>query len=98
MWEKLHAEYEEILNQLNPDFVGSCQEAYNKRKQEVDDATALSEEYDKQRQIAASVVSKETWQNADRRFTDEDLADLSKLYKDGSYENSNMFSYILMMR
>ena len=91
MWEKLHAEYEEILNQLNPDFVGSCQEAYNKRKQEVDDATALSEEYDKQRQIAASVVSKETWQNADRRFTDEDLADLSKLYKDGSYENSNMF-------
>lgn len=91
MWEKLHAEYEEILNQLNPDFVGSCKEAYNKRKQEVDDATALSEEYDKQRQIAASVVSKETWQNADRRFTDEDLADLSKLYKDGSYENSNMF-------
>ena len=91
MWEKLHAEYEEILNQLNPDFVGSCQEAYNKRKQEVDDATALSEEYDKQRQIAASVVNKETWQNSDIHFTEEDLADLSKLYKDGSYENSNMF-------
>src|SRR5699024_3380779 len=41
MYNKLHQEYLDILNQLDPDFVGSCQEAYNIRKQEVDDATEV---------------------------------------------------------
>lgn len=117
MWEKLHAEYEEILKQLsdgslqltdelddplldhvdnnlvvdNPISSGSCQEAYNQRLNEVNRATQTLNYYDKMRKQSSDTVNKETWKNNDIHFTIEDLTALSKLYKDGSYENSNMF-------
>ena len=117
MWEKLHAEYEEILKQLDANFYqltdelnnlltdqtdsilvldntsysGSCQKAYNTRLNEVNAATELLNQYDEARKKSATLVQKDTWKNGDITFSDFDLSSLSKLYKDGSYENVNMF-------
>lgn len=91
MYDKLHAEYLEILNQLNPNFVGSCQEAYDTRKQEVDAATNILNEYDTNRQNIVKAITKETWNNNDISFTETDLSNLSKLYIDNTYSNDNMF-------
>ena len=91
MYNKLHQEYLDILNQLDPDFVGSCQEAYNIRKQEVDDATEVLNQYDETRKSIMESVAKETWKNDDISFSETDLANLSKLYIDNTYTNQNMF-------
>ena len=89
--EEMYKKYLEIQNQLNPNFIGSCMEAYNKRKQEVDDATALSEEYNKKRTEIAKVYDKAFWKNGNDSFSNEDLALLSHLYIDNTYVNENMF-------
>lgn len=89
--EEMYKKYLEIQNQLNPDFIGSCMEAYNKRKQEIDDATALSDTYNEKRTEIAKVYDKAFWKNGEDSFTNEDLALLSHLYIDNTYVNENMF-------
>lgn len=89
--------YLEAINQLDPNFVGSCQEAYNQRKEEVDNATSIQDSYDKQRKDIVIKVTKETWiheksdGSKEYSFTETDLSDLSALYVDGDYTNTNMF-------
>lgn len=93
--EKMYAKYLDALNQLDGSYVGGCQEAYNQRKAEIDTATALRDEYDKERTDTANAVDKETWKHKSNgktySFTVDDLAELSKLYIDGDYINENMF-------
>lgn len=91
----MYEKYIEAIKQLDPNFVGSCQEAYNLRKSEVDSATAIQDEHDKARKDVMKKIDKTTWthQEADKNysFTKLDLSDLSALYVDGDYTNSNMF-------
>lgn len=89
--EEMYKKYLEIQNQLNPNFIGSCMEAYNQRKQEVDDATALSDTYNEKRIQIAKVYDKVFWKNGEDHFTNEDIALLSHLYIDNTYVNENMF-------
>lgn len=95
---KMYELYLEAVNQLDPNFVGSCQEAYDLRKSEIDDATAIQDEHDKARKDIVQKVDKLTWthqksENTDEvySFTETDLEDLSTLYVDGDYTNTNMF-------
>ena len=90
MYEKMHQEYLDIMNQLDPDFSGSCQEAFDLRQSEVDDATALLNQYDAERKDIAKSVDKSTWKHNDYEFTESDLEELSHLYVDNDYENNNM--------
>ena len=91
MYDKLHEEYLNILNQLDPNFIGGCQEAYNIRQKEVDDATKILNQYDTERKNIVNIVAKETWKNNDISFTKSDLVSLSRLYIDNTYVNDNMF-------
>lgn len=70
---QMYQKYLDALNQLDPDFVGSCREAYNQRKQEIDDATAILNQYDEVRKQCSKNVDKETWVNNDTELflTDE---------------------------
>lgn len=89
--DKMYEKYLDAVNQLNPDFIGSCAEAYAIRKQEVDDATAVQKQYDDERKDIVKNASKETWTNGDSSFTKADLSELSKFYIDTDYTNPNMF-------
>lgn len=88
---KMYEKYLEAINQLNPDFIGGCQEAYNKRKQEIDDATSLSDQYNTERKELAKAYDKQQWNNNGYSFTKADLKILSHLYIDNTYTNDNMF-------
>lgn len=89
---QMYQKYLDALNQLDPDFIGSCQEAYIQRKQEIDDATAILDQYDELRKQCSKKTDKETWVNNDENyFTAEDLENLSRLYIDTTYTNENMF-------
>lgn len=93
--EKMYEKYVDAKNQLDGSYVGSCQEAYNQRQEEIDAAAKVRDEYDKSRKSAAKEIDKEYWvysQNGkEYSFANEDLRDLSRLYYDGDYENTNMF-------
>lgn len=102
---QMYNKYLDAINQLNPNFIGSCQEAYDKRKQEIDNATALLNQYDEVRKQCTKNVEKETWVNHNSEvfltdennsaegiyFTSEDLECLSHLYIDTDYTNQYMF-------
>lgn len=93
----LYEKYLKAVNQLNPDFVDSCAEAYALRQSEVDTATELLNQYDAARKEAYQNANKGTWKHKkpdsdeSYSFTIYDLAVLSKLYIDGTYTNDNMF-------
>lgn len=93
--EKMYEKYIDAKNQLDESYIGSCQEAYTKRQKEIDAATKVRDEYDKSRKSAAKEIDKECWIHSQNgktySFTNEDLRDLSQLYYDGDYENTNMF-------
>lgn len=99
--EKMYGKYIDAKNQLNPDYVGGCKKSYDERKQEIDDATAIQNQYDKTRKEIAKSINKETWEHhittgdvsTEQKisFTSDDLVELSKLYIDGNYTNENMF-------
>lgn len=93
---KMYELYKEAVNQLDANFVGSCQEAYNKRKSEIDDATAIQKQYDDIRKDCLKYEDKTTWKhikdNVEYSFTEKDLKVLSKLYIDCDYTNENMFT------
>ena len=117
---KMYEQYLDAVNQLDPDYIGGCREAYDQRKQEIDDATAIRDEYNTDRKEIAKSVDKETWThpllNGNYYITDEnnnsildekgnilvydvdnlmfdqdELEQLSRLYTDSDYENTNMF-------
>lgn len=88
---EMYEKYLDALNQLDPDYIGGCQEAFNQRQEEIDTATAILNQYDSSRKEIAKSVDKQTWVNGEYSFSDNDLAELSKLYIDGDYENPNMF-------
>lgn len=88
---KMYEKYLDAQNQLNPDFIGSCRESFDIRQSEIDEANAILKEYNDARNEIVSLVNKETWSNGEYYFSEQDLADLSKLYIDGEYTNENMF-------
>lgn len=90
IYDKLHQEYVDITNQLDPLFTGSCQEEYNHRKTDVDNAEVLLDQYDAERKSIAESVEKSTWVHDDYRFSKSDLSELSKLYIDNDYTNDYM--------
>ena len=87
----MYEKYTEAQNQLNASNSNSCKAAYNQRKSEIDSAEAVLDGYDVIRKSYAEQVEKENWVNGNNSFTETDLADLSHCYRDGVYENSNMF-------
>lgn len=88
---QMYEKYLDAINQLNADFIGSCQEAYNQRKQEIDDATVVLDGYNQSRNDIVAAINKETWQNGEFSFSKQDLEDLSKVYVDADYTNEYMF-------
>lgn len=92
---KMYKLYQEALKQLDPNQKGSCQQAYNKRKSEVDEAEKLLKQYDSKRKKCVEKVEKDTWTNIDTgtslSFSEKELATLSHLYIDCDYTNDNMF-------
>lgn len=87
----IYNKYLDALNQLNPDYDGSCQSFYNLRQNEIDEANTILEEYNQGRKVYAENMDKKTWKNGETSFTTTDLAELSKLYVDNTYTNENMF-------
>lgn len=87
----MYKKYLDAKNQLDDSYGGGCKEAYNNRQQEIDDAKSVNEAYDKNRKEIVTQVTKESWTHGEYSFTDSDLKQLSKLYKDGDYTNTNMF-------
>lgn len=88
---EMYEKYLDALNQLDPNYIGGCMEAFNKRQEEINDATDLLNQYNETRKQIAKSVNKETWKYEDYFFTEDDLAELSKLYIDCDYTNENMF-------
>ena len=93
--EKMYEKYLDAVNQLDPNYVGGCKEAYNQRKQEIDEATSIQKQYDTERKNVAKAVDKEYWTHekdgVKYSFSSEDIKELSHVYYDGDYTNSNMF-------
>lgn len=90
-----YQDYLNLCNELDPTYSGSCAEAYEQRKQEVEDAESLRDQYNEERQKIASSVYKESWIGISNEeqisFTEKELSLLNKLYNDTDYINSNMF-------
>lgn len=56
--EAMYEKYLDAKNQLDPDFVDGCKEAYNQRQVEIDSAKAIQKEYDDARKAIAESVKK----------------------------------------
>ena len=92
---EMYNKYLDAKNQLDPDYEGSCKGAYNQRQSEINHAKDVQKSYDDARKKVASEVEKETWIHSENdinySFSSQDLENLSHLYYDGDYTNSNMF-------
>ena len=60
--DTMYAKYLDTKNQLDPDYIGGCQEAYDKRQSEIDVANQALDSYNKTRIALTNQISKETWQ------------------------------------
>ena len=60
--DTMYAKYLDAQNQLDSNYVGGCQEAYNKRQSEIDVANQVLDSYNKTRIALTNQISKETWQ------------------------------------
>lgn len=60
--DQMYSKYLDAKNQLDANYVGGCQEAYNKRQSEIDSANKILNNYNKTRTDLAKQVSKETWE------------------------------------
>jgi hypothetical protein len=90
IYDKMHQEYLDILNHLDPLFSGSCQEAFLRRQTEVDNAKAMLDQYNTERIDIAEKLDKVKWKHDEYSFTESDLKELSKLYIDNEYTNKYM--------
>ena len=81
-----YQEYLDLCNQLDPEFTGSCAEAYSERSQEVNDAETLLNQYGSQMQELVESIDKSNWSytydSTEISFTEKDLSMLNKLYFD----------------
>ncbi len=57
----MYAKYLDAKNQLDSNYVGGCQEAYDQRQSEIDAANEILNSYNKTRTDLVKQVSKETW-------------------------------------
>lgn len=95
--DKMYAKYLDAQNQLDSNYVGGCQEAYNQRQSEIDAANDVLNGYNKTRVQLTKQANKETWVHQNNgssdtvSFSAKDLLELSKVYYDGTYSNDNMF-------
>lgn len=60
--DTMYAKYLDAQNQLDSNYVGGCQEAYDKRQSEIDAANQALDSYNKTRIALTNQISKETWQ------------------------------------
>lgn len=92
MHEEMHAQYLDLLIQLDPEISGSCAHAYAERTKEYEAQEALMEEALAAMEALTSAVDKKTWQmEGIDPFTPKELRTLSKLYRDTDYVNNHMF-------
>lgn len=89
-------EYLELSDQLDSACTGSCAEAYEERKKEVEEAENILNEYDEKRQIIVKSIDKKQWSSINSSgnqfsFSSKELNLLSKIYNDTDYVNNNMF-------
>lgn len=59
--DTMYAKYLDAQNQLDSNYVGGCQEAYDQRQSEIDAANEILNSYNKTRTDLVKHVSKETW-------------------------------------
>lgn len=59
--DKMYAKYLDAQNQLDSNYVGGCQEAYDQRQSEIDAANDVLNTYSKERLELTKKVNKETW-------------------------------------
>lgn len=59
--DQMYAKYLDAQNQLDSNYVGGCQEAYDQRQSEIDAANDILSGYNKTRTNLVKQVSKETW-------------------------------------
>lgn len=59
--DTMYAKYLDAQNQLDSNYVGGCQEAYNQRQSEIDAANEILNSYNKTRTDLVKQISKETW-------------------------------------
>lgn len=57
----MYAKYLDAQNQLDSNYVGGCQEAYDQRQSEIDAANDVLNGYNKTRVQLTQQVNKETW-------------------------------------
>lgn len=88
---KLYNKYTDAVNQLNPDYQGSCMEYYNKIKSEIDELTKLQDSYDKERKEIVKKLTKETWVHD--IVTDSDGYIVDEVGNYITDENNNKIAY-----
>lgn len=59
--DTMYAKYLDAQNQLDSNYVGGCQEAYDQRQSEIDAANEILNSYNKTRTDLVKQISKETW-------------------------------------
>lgn len=59
--DTMYAKYLDAKNQLDSNYVGGCQKAYDQRQSEIDAANEILNSYNKTRTDLVKQVSKETW-------------------------------------
>lgn len=59
--DTMYAKYLDAKNQLDSNYVGGCQEAYDQRQSEIDAVNEILNSYNKTRTDLVKQVSKETW-------------------------------------
>ena len=93
--EARYQEYLDLCNELDPNYEGSCAQAYEQRKQEVADAEALRDQYGEERKSIAQSVYKETWSHMSyHSFANTELASdgVLKFQGDASLDNNGVLS------
>ena len=93
--EARYQEYLDLCNELDPNYEGSCAQAYEQRKQEVADAEALRDQYGEERKSIAQSVYKETWSHTSyHSFANTELAlgGVLKFQGDASLDNNGVLS------
>lgn len=59
--DTMYAKYLDAQNQLDSNYIGGCQEAYDQRQSEIDAANEILNSYNKTRTDLVKQISKETW-------------------------------------
>lgn len=66
--DKMYAKYLDAQNQLDSNYVGGCQEAYDQRQSEIDAANDVLNTYSKERLELTKKVNKETWTHQNNNY------------------------------